>query len=404
MFKKCPNCGVKTSHTSECPTCGYEFDEEEKEKRNREKSRMLDEEKESTDEEKGEVFSIRSSVASDAVPLTHNLNNKDIPRRLKDEFKKKGYPLSNDKHISVKVVNKSSKWKLYDEMNGYIYRIKKENDKLKIYGIQKVEELGTDKQYLFSFRRDTKDVVENLNDEDTPIWEPLKDKYEEEGYPLSNNEHISVKVVKSSKAWELYDEIKGYNHRIIKEKGNLNVYKLEKSKKVKEEKRKADKETGEELEVFNKVKVFSLGKNVGLGLLIYILTCFFIGMGLLVFELPIIFLLVPFILSLGVISLVVGSILGLSSENPSDAFLSGSLVSFLGTIIVIVILIFGGVMELQEATNGGFNWGGNGEEGDGDEICGRFFIFSIMMGLIGGISGSLTNKLLLRVSEKRDSS
>jgi len=78
--------------------------------------------------------------------------------------------------------------------------------------------------YLFSIIGPTDEMMRNLTDEETPIWEPLKDIYEKNGYPLSEDQHVYIEVVKNGKIWTLYDEIKGYYHEIRKEKERLNIY------------------------------------------------------------------------------------------------------------------------------------------------------------------------------------
>ncbi len=267
-----------------------------------------------------------------------------------------------------------------------------------------------EKQYLFSITGSpTKHVTRNLNDEKIPKL--LRFGFKKEGYYLPDPEDMSIEIL--PEGWELHDEIEGKIYEIRKENEDLDVYKVEKSEKPKEEEKEADEEKdrekgeekSEELEWFNKVRVLDSGKKVGIGLLIYISTCFFIIVGLAVFEIPIIILLVPFLLLLGVISLVVGSILGLSSKDGGDAFISGFLTSLLGTMIVLTILIIGGAMEFQgEDIDDGLLEVEDGYiEVDG-EIWIRFIFYSIIMGFVGSISGTITNKFLLEAVEKRDSS
>jgi len=193
---------------------------------------------------KQRLFRITLSISQD---VTSNLNNGRIPKRLKDEYEKRGYTLSNDEHISIRMKKENKAWELYDETKGYHHRIEYKNlgAKLSVYGIQKTKsqknkyekESDMEKQYLVTVKRHVEDISRNLNDGNIPNY--LKNRLEKKGYELPEDEDISLLI--SPNKWELFDLINEQKFEIRKERGKLIVDKVEISRRPQEKKKEADK-------------------------------------------------------------------------------------------------------------------------------------------------------------------
>lgn len=82
------------------------------------------------------------------------------------------------------------------------------------------------REYLFTIGDNIDSVTDNLDNEN--ISKHLRNRYNEEGYTLSENENVSISVKENSKEWNLKDKNEGYNHLIKKEDGKLNIYPKEK--------------------------------------------------------------------------------------------------------------------------------------------------------------------------------
>ncbi len=82
------------------------------------------------------------------------------------------------------------------------------------------------REYLFSIEENLDIITDNLDNEN--ISRHLRDRYNEEGYTLSENENVSISVLENGKEWNLKDKNEGYNHQIKKEDGKLNIYPEEK--------------------------------------------------------------------------------------------------------------------------------------------------------------------------------
>lgn len=125
-----------------------------------------------------------------------------------------------------------------------------------------------------------------------------------------------------------------------------------------------------------------------LGFSLFVLSNLFIIFGLSIFEFPMLFILPALFLLSGVISLIVGVVMGVGSQNKLKSFIRGFSVTSLGTLAVIFMIIFLITVELN---NGNIGKVGNGNINF--EIISRFFFFIIINGFIGGLSGSITNSI-----------
>ncbi len=75
------------------------------------------------------LFDIEQNVEN----ITNDLDNQTVPEELRVSYETEGYALSDDENVSITAEKKGERWELYDENQGYIHEIKKENEKLNIY-------------------------------------------------------------------------------------------------------------------------------------------------------------------------------------------------------------------------------------------------------------------------------
>ncbi|MBS3781565.1 MAG: ABC transporter permease [Candidatus Thermoplasmatota archaeon] len=77
-------------------------------------------------------------------------------------------------------------------------------------------------KFLFNIEKNIENITDDMDNE--TVSDELRESYEIEGYPLSDDENISITAEKKGKKWNLYDENKRYNHEIKKENEELNIY------------------------------------------------------------------------------------------------------------------------------------------------------------------------------------
>jgi len=75
---------------------------------------------------------------------------------------------------------------------------------------------------LFSIEQDIEDITNYLDNQ--TVSEELRESYENEGYPLSDDENVSITAEKKGERWDLFDENKGHSYEIEKENEKLNIY------------------------------------------------------------------------------------------------------------------------------------------------------------------------------------
>ncbi len=76
-------------------------------------------------------------------------------------------------------------------------------------------------RYLLSIEENVEDITEKLDE--GLVSERYRERYEDEGYSLSDDEYISITVEEEGKRWRLHDEGEGHDHRIRKEDETLKI-------------------------------------------------------------------------------------------------------------------------------------------------------------------------------------
>lgn len=131
------------------------------------------------------------SLFSIVAGLEKDLNRDNIPKRLKKEFKTRGYKLSNNATVKRE---KGEKWRIHDKRK--IYVILKENEKLKIFKKGKeleraMSQLGKDTEDLLKIDKNTFISFQFWRDD----WKSDKDNLLDAKDFIKKNPHYFYSII-----------------------------------------------------------------------------------------------------------------------------------------------------------------------------------------------------------------
>lgn len=161
------------------------------------------------------------AVAFESV-LQDNLDEGTVPASWAPGFAEKGFPLSADDGVQVRVVQAGERWQVSDSATLQTYRVDRDRDanQLIVSVIDGPRFKVTEERLLFAGDLEP-DHLEDLDHNET-IPATWVDKFHESGFAISENR--SVRVVRAGEHWEINDADVLQTYQVVKDGSELVVW------------------------------------------------------------------------------------------------------------------------------------------------------------------------------------